>query len=117
MDTINRMYEYLSNIGELYFIEINENDNWKFIGDVTLSEENLPIIIGDEDYWGKKIGYAVIETLINRAKAIGLKRINIPTIYSYNKRSQNLFKSFGFTEIYDSNLHKSYVLILGSAKE
>lgn len=110
IDTINRMYEYLSNIGELYFIEINENDKWILIGDVTLSEKNMPIIIGDEYYWGKGIGYIVINTLINRAKVIGITQINIPTIYSYNKRSQNLFKSIGFIELNTSNLNKSYVL-------
>ena len=46
------MYEFLSTRGELYFIEVKENENWYAIGDVTLWEENLPIAIGDEEYWG-----------------------------------------------------------------
>ena len=36
--------------------EILENNSWKAIGDVTLSQENLPIVIGDSDYFGKGIG-------------------------------------------------------------
>lgn len=47
MEVINRMYNYLSGIGELYFIEIFEDGIWKPIGDVTLSEKNMPIVIDE----------------------------------------------------------------------
>lgn len=56
IETINRMYSYLSSIGELYFIESFEDGIWKPIGDVTLSEKNMPIAIGEEKYWDKGIG-------------------------------------------------------------
>lgn len=36
-DTLKRMYEYLNNIGELYFIEILENNKFLPIGDVTFA--------------------------------------------------------------------------------
>ncbi len=112
IEEIIKMYEYLSNVGELYFIEVLEEMQWKSIGDVTLSEENIPIAIGEEAYWGKGIGTKVIAKLIERARAIGLNKISIPAIYHYNKRSQNLFKALGFIEIGENHNEKSYELIL-----
>jgi RimJ/RimL family protein N-acetyltransferase len=112
MDIINRMYKYLSSIGELYFIEIFEDEIWKSIGDVTLSEKNMPIAIGDEEYWGRGIGKKVISKLIERAKSIELSKIYIPEIYLYNNRSQNLFTSMGFIEVNKNDIEKSYELNL-----
>jgi RimJ/RimL family protein N-acetyltransferase len=112
LDVINRMYGYLSDIGELYFIEILEENNWKAIGDVTLSEQNMPVAIGDENYWGKGIGKKVISKLIERAREIGIKKIYIPAIYAYNARSQNLFRSLGFIEVGSNGREKSFELIL-----
>jgi RimJ/RimL family protein N-acetyltransferase len=112
MDTVNRMYKYLSSIGELYFIETFEDTIWKSIGDVTLSEKNMPIVIGDEEYWDRGIGKKVISKLIERAKSIGLSKIYIPEIYLYNNRSQNLFISMGFIEVNKNDIEKSYELNL-----
>lgn len=50
------MYNYLNNKGELYFIEVNENGKWKPIGDVTLWQEDMPIVIGEREYRGKGVG-------------------------------------------------------------
>ncbi|CDO02609.1 hypothetical protein BN988_01082 [Oceanobacillus picturae] len=36
--TIERMYTYLLKIGEVYIIEIQQNNKWVSIGDVTLLE-------------------------------------------------------------------------------
>jgi RimJ/RimL family protein N-acetyltransferase len=112
MEDINRMYTYLSGVGELYFIEIYDGDSWRAIGDVTLSEQNLPLIIGEEEYWGKGIGKEVIQKLIERAREIGLKSITVPEIYHYNERSIKLFMSLGFIEISNDENGKSYRLIL-----
>lgn len=113
MDTINRMYGYLSTIGELYFIEIFDDEVWKPIGDVTLSEKNMPIAIGEEKYWGRGIGKKVISKLIERAKVIGLSKICVPAIYLYNSRSQALFTSMGFIEVNKNDKEKSYELDFG----
>ena len=110
METIRRMYKYLRNIGELYFIEAFEDYKWVAIGDVTLSEENMPIVLGNEKFWGKGIGKKVIGRLIDRAKRIKLDRIYIPTIYKYNARSSNLFKSFGFIKVFENDEKESYEL-------
>lgn len=110
LTVIERMYSYLTDIGELYFIEVYE-DQWKAIGDVTLSEVNMPIALGDEKYFGRGIGKRVISKLIERAKEIGMKRIYIPSIYVYNIRSQNLFKSMGFIEVSSDDKEKSFELV------
>lgn len=112
MNVINRMYEALSNIGELYFIEVFEDNQWKTIGDATLSDKNMPIVIGHEGYWGRGFGSKIIKVLIERARVIGLSKITIPAIYVYNERSQNLFKSMGFNEINSNDKEKTYELLL-----
>jgi RimJ/RimL family protein N-acetyltransferase len=111
LDVINRMYNFLSSTGELYFIEFME-DKWHAIGDVVLSENNMPIVIGEDKYCGKGIAKKVIAKLILRAKEIGLETIRIPAIYKYNERSRNLFLSFGFTKIAENENEESYELEL-----
>lgn len=117
IDIIHRMYSCLNNMGELYFIEVRTPEGWKAIGDVTLSEENLPIVIGDGGYWGKGIGSRIISILLERAKAIGIKKIKVPSIYHYNKRSENLFKASGFIVVSENSTEKSYELNLDKSKK
>lgn len=112
IDTIDRMYSYLSSIGELYFIEYKVSGEWIAIGDVTLSSKNMPIVIGNPLFWSKGIGHSVIEVLINRAKIIGITEIFIPEIFHYNYRSKNLFESFGFKLVEGNNKSSSYLLKL-----
>lgn len=112
MKTIERMYKYLSDKGELYFIEVKEENRWKAIGDVTLSEENLPIALGHERYFGKGIGKKVMKVLIERARTIGMEKLVVPEVYSHNNRSQNLFASLGFTLVKEDHRRKSYELVL-----
>lgn len=72
MERLSEMYRFLEGAGELYFIEIRENDGYKPIGDVTFWQEDLPIVIGDSNYRGKKIGRKVILALVRRAGNWGL---------------------------------------------
>ena len=44
--TLEAMYSYLDQHGELFWIEVKEKGEWFPIGDVTLSQDNLPIVIG-----------------------------------------------------------------------
>ena len=97
--TVERMYQYLLKIGECYIIEVKEGNTWVPIGDVTLSEETIPIVIGRKEYWGRGIGKKVLLSLIQRAKEIGYTRIKVKEIYNYNERSMGLFRSLGFREV------------------
>lgn len=98
-ETVKSMYHYLMNIGECYIIEVKEKSSWIPVGDVTLSEETIPIVIGKKEYWGRGIAKQVLLYLIRRAKDIGYTRIRAKEIYDYNYRSLNLFNSLGFTEV------------------
>lgn len=111
MDKLNRMYSFLSIMGELYFIEMQYGDKWVPVGDVTLSEENMPIVIA-RDYWGHGIGKRAISCLIERARQIGLQKIFVPAIYHYNDRSKNLFTSMGFKKVSENEKEASYELVL-----
>ncbi len=97
--TVKNMYEYLIRIGECYIIEVLEKASWIPIGDVTLSKETMPIVIGNKSYWNKGIGKRVVKTLIKRAKQLGYKKLNLQEIYFDNERSLRLFKSCGFKQI------------------
>lgn len=117
LDTIKRMYNYLGKIGELYFIEVYQNDNWVPIGDVTLSKEMLPIVIGVKEHRGKGIGKHVVKLLIERAKRLNWDRLKVNKIYSYNVASKKMFESLGFSKTksdFDAigRKYNSYELIL-----
>lgn len=93
---LKRMYEYLNNIGELYFIEILDNKKFMPIGDVTFWKDDMPIVIGNADYRGKGIGKQVVRALIQRAAELSYGEIKVRDIYTYNIASQKLFESVGF---------------------
>lgn len=92
---ITRMYDHLNKLGQVFFIEVFEED-WKPIGDVTLSSETMPIVI-DPSYWGKGIGKQVITALLNYGVSNDMHHFKLKGIYSFNHRSINLYKSCGFT--------------------
>lgn len=93
---LKRMYEYLNNIGELYFIEILDNKKFMPIGDVTFWKDDMPIVIGNANYRGKGIGKQVVRALIQRAAELSYGEIKVRDIYTYNIASQKLFESVGF---------------------
>jgi len=101
MEKLQRMYKYLDNHGELYFIEILENDVFIPIGDVTFWQEDMPIVIGDLRYRKCGIGTLVVKALVKRARFIGFDTIYVNEIYKYNYGSQALFENAGF-QIYES---------------
>ena len=108
-------YPWYQNPNVMYLSEGVTNktyENWYAIGDVTLWEENLPIAIGDEEYWGQGIGKAVIKTLLKRAKSLGMTKISVPAIYHYNIGSQRLFESCGFKKVGENATEKSYEKII-----
>lgn len=104
---IHNMYSYLSEIGELYYIEVLL-ENWTAIGDVTLAESNFPIVIGNEDYWGQGIAKVVLTKLLDRAKQVGMNKITVPEIYKYNDRSRSLFQSLGFVKVDENETSERY---------
>ena len=96
MERLGGMYRYLDNAGELYFIEILEDGTYRPIGDVTFWQEDMPIVIGDRNYRGKKIGRKAISALIKRGKELGYDHLAVGEIYDWNEGSRRCFESMGF---------------------
>lgn len=95
-ETLKCMYEYLDKQGELYFIEVLEDDAFKPIGDVTFWQNDMPIVIGEKAYRGKEIAKQVIGALIQRGKLLGYTELYVNEIYEYNLASRKCFESMGF---------------------
>ena len=95
-DKLNKMYSYLDKNGELYFIEVRVNDEFHPVGDVTFSQNDMPIVIGDYEFRRKGIGKLVVNALVKRAKELGFKYIYVREVFDYNVGSQALFESVGF---------------------
>ena len=100
MERLGRMYSYLNNHGELYFIEILEQDKYIPIGDVTFWQQDMPIVIGEKKYRGKGIGYQVIQCLIQRGKQLGYDTLYVNEIYDFNIGSRKCFEKAGF-QVYE----------------
>jgi RimJ/RimL family protein N-acetyltransferase len=98
-EIIERMYRYLLNIGEVYIIEFFDGENWIPIGDVTLSQKMVPIVIGDNNYRSIGLGHRVMKLMIERAKTLGWEKLRANKIYIYNERSRKLFERLGFVKL------------------
>ena len=112
IERLGGMYRYLDNAGELYFIEVLENDTYKPVGDVTFWQEDMPIVIGDRSYRGKKIGRKVISALVERGKALGFDHLEIGEIYDWNERSKRCFESIGFVAYEKTEKGSKYRMLL-----
>lgn len=100
IETIGAMYDYLSSHGHCYYIEVLCKDQWKAIGDASLVEntsDDVPITIGDKEYWGNGIGREVLQKLIEIAKDFGRQELKVE-IYDFNERSYGLYRKLGFKE-------------------
>ncbi len=96
LKTLHDMYKYLQNKGEVYIIEILENDHWHPIGDVTLTPDTLPLVIGEKKYRNKGLGRRVVKLIIERARELSYSELKIKNVFTYNLRSKKLFESLGF---------------------
>lgn len=111
-EKLKRMYEYLNEHGELYFIEVLENGMFKPVGDVTFWERDMPIVIGDKNYRGKKLGQKVIAALAERGRELGYSSLHVNEIYDYNIASRKCFEGIGFREYEKTDKGSRFVLNL-----
>lgn len=77
-------------------IEAKENGEFRPVGDVTFSVQDMPIVIGEAEYRGRGIGRAVVSFLAARAKRNGISELFVQEIYSWNICSKRCFESVGF---------------------
>lgn len=107
--TVTAMYRYLASIGQLFIIEAQEDGEWVPIGDVTLSRETIPIVIGEPGYRSRGIGTRVIRLLIEMARKQHWPELNVKKVYTFNDRSHRMFTGLGFAvtgEGVDENGHR-----------
>ena len=109
---LERMYTYLDNQGEEYFIEMLIEGVFTPVGDVTFCKDDLPIVIGEKTCRGKGIGKQVINSLINRAKILGYTELRVDEIYKFNRASQNLFENCEFYKYETAEKGFRYKLLL-----
>lgn len=100
-DRLSRMYRYLDEHGELYWIEVKMDDRFVPIGDVTLWREDLPITIGPRSFRGRGIGKRVVRRLMERSRELDFDAVQVDSVFSYNIASQRTFESLGFEKNVD----------------
>ena len=110
MERIEKMYTYLNEHGELYFIEIFRNDLWTPVGDVTFWQEDMPIVIGDPLLRGMGLGTKVVCSLVRRGIRLGYKELFVDEIYDYNTGSRKCFEKAGFRPYEKTEKGWRYVL-------
>ena len=60
-ERLAQMYDWLSARGELWFIEVRDEDagsGWRTVGDVTLCPGDLPIVVGEKSLRSRHVGHA-----------------------------------------------------------
>lgn len=105
---VKGMCTYLAKVGELYYIEVEENGRYIPIGDVTVKDKNPPIAIWVDAYRGKGIGKLVMQTVIGRLKKLGFAKITGSTVYQWNTASQKLHESMGFYRVSEDEKEITY---------
>ena len=111
-ELLTKMYNWLNDAGELYFIEALENGTYRPIGDVTFWQDDMPIVIGDLNYRGKGLGRKIISTLVNRGRELGYARLCVDEIYDWNEGSRRCFESVGFSAYEKTEKGSKFMLTL-----
>ena len=117
MERLKRMYTYLDAHGELYWIEVSDNNHYIPIGDVTFWQEDMPIVIGDKEFHGKHIGRKVISALVARGALLGYDTLYVHEIYDFNIASQKCFESVGFKPYEKMEKGNRYRLFIKKSSE
>ena len=111
-ELLTKMYNWLNDAGELYFIEALENGTYRPIGDVTFWQDDMPIVIGDLNYRGKGLGRKIISTLVKRGRELGYARLCVDEIYDWNEGSRRCFESVGFSACEKTEKGSKFMLTL-----
>lgn len=94
LDRLKRMYKYLSSKGECYYIKFRGKGIWRLVGDISLCEGKISVVICRE-YQNRHIGRAAIRAILDRAGELDYPRVEAE-IYSFNGQSRRAFEAAGF---------------------
>lgn len=94
---LSQMYRYLSKAGECFYIKFRENGRSYLVGDITLYNGEIAVVICKE-YQNRHIGRKAVAALLKRAKDVGWTKVEAE-IYAFNEQSKKMFLSLGFRQI------------------
>lgn len=97
LERLKRMYKYLSTKGECYYIKYKENGRSHLVGDISLFDGMIGIVVCKE-FQNRHIGRKAVSALLKRAAEIGLKYVDAE-IYDFNKQSIKMFTDIGFKQV------------------
>lgn len=100
---VRRMFQATSRKGEVYIIELRDDDRWVAVGDAALLSDATAIIIGSEMHRSRGIGSRVLRLLIRRAKELSWATVWVSGVLARNERSLRMYKRAGFKE-YDNEV-------------
>ena len=93
VELLHRMYDYLSTHGDCYYIEYKGT----LVGDISLRNDGEIAIVVCKQFQNQHIGRRCVLAMLQLARAKGMDRVKA-NIYSFNKQSQRMFLSVGFTK-------------------
>lgn len=112
-ERLYRMYHYLQDRGEVYFIEFRQpGEPFRPIGDVSFWQGDMPIVIGEKSLRGQGIGGKVIAALVRRGRELGYSWLGVQEIYDFNTGSRAMFEKAGFRAVKSTGMGHSYRLKL-----
>ena len=111
-EKLNRMYRFLNDHSELYWIEVLQDEQWLTVGDVAFWQYDMPITIFIPAFRGKGIGHKVVAALILRGRQLGFEALYVDRIFHYNLASRKCFMSEGFQPLRETEESTSFVLNL-----
>ena len=93
VELLHRMYDYLSTHGDCYYIEYKG----ALAGNISLRDDGEIAIVICKQFQNRHIGRRCVLDMLDLAQAKGMERVKA-NIYSFNKQSQRMFLSVGFTK-------------------
>ena len=93
LETLHRMYDYLSAHGDCYYIEYQG----VLVGDVSLRENREVAIVICKEYQNRHIGRKCVADMLKLAKEKGYDKV-VATIYPFNEQSKSMFRTLGFKQ-------------------
>lgn len=91
------MYSYLSTKGECYYLQLTENGKSVIVGDISLWDGNIAIVVS-KPYQNRHLGRKAIMRMLDRAREIGWTEVKAE-IYDFNAQSRTCFTSVGFRQV------------------
>ena len=96
-ETVRRMYAWFLERGEAWIVELRTDaGTWEPIGDIALTPDTVPIVIGRPEHRGRGYGRRALRLVVDHARRLGWQRLRTKGIRVGNDRSRRAFEAAGF---------------------